>query len=246
MVEQQPITEEQVQNNSTEYVAKNDNENDTNEENPARNDRENNKDSTSEDDISIRQGDGPSRYNLRSGRNTQYSKHIGKVNEANDYQFINVKRKISKEDKRDTHWAEDIHKHTMRVILAQIKRKKPKHQDMFEKVINIVVTQATRSPQMSTKKGFEIFGERAIVAMIKEYQQLYNLNVFGRIPDGDLTEARKRAALKAINLIKEKRDGRVKGRTCADGPKQRAYIPKEEVSSPTISQEALKKSSGDF
>ena len=54
-----------------------------------------------------------------------------------------------------------------------------------------------------------------------------------------MTEARKRAALKAINLIKEKRDDRVKGRTCADGRKQRVYIPKEEASSPTIPQEAL-------
>ena len=58
----------------------------------------------------------------------------------------------------------------MRVILAQVKRKKPKNQEMFEKVINIVFTQTTGSPQMSTKKGFEIFGERAIAAMIKECQ----------------------------------------------------------------------------
>ena len=42
----------------------------------------------------------------------------------------------------------------------------------------------------------------------------------------------------AINLIKETQDGRVKGRTCTDGRKQRVYIPKEEASSPTTSQEA--------
>ena len=40
-------------------------------------------------------------------------------------------------------------------------------------------------------------------------------------------------------FLKEKRCGRVKGRGCADGRKQRIYKTKEETSSPTISLEAL-------
>ena len=35
----------------------------------------------------------------------------------------------------------------------------------------------------------------------------------------------------------EKRSGQLKGRTCADGEKQRKYISKEESSSPTVSTE---------
>jgi len=49
----------------------------------------------------------------------------------------------------------------------------------------------------------------------------------------------KRRALRAINLIKEKRCGKIKGRTCADGSSQRKYVPREEASSPTIALESL-------
>eukprot|EP00980_Cylindrotheca_fusiformis_P019025 scaffold6394_cov98-Cylindrotheca_fusiformis.AAC.1 len=40
-------------------------------------------------------------------------------------------------------------------------------------------------------------------------------------------------------FLKEKRSGKIKGRGCADGRKQRIYKTKEETSSPTISVEAL-------
>ena len=50
----------------------------------------------------------------------------------------------------------------------------------------------------------------------------------------------KRRALNTINLIKLKRDGSMKGRTCADGSKQRKYLkPFESVVSPAISLEPL-------
>ena len=40
-------------------------------------------------------------------------------------------------------------------------------------------------------------------------------------------------------FLKQKRCGKIKGRGCADGRKQRLYKNKEETSSPTISIEAL-------
>ena len=39
-----------------------------------------------------------------------------------------------------------------------------------------------------------------------------------------LSEEDKNKALDAVNIIEEKCDGRVKGRTCANGSKQRAYL----------------------
>ena len=39
--------------------------------------------------------------------------------------------------------------------------------------------------------------------------------------------------------LKEKSDGRIKGRGCADGRKQREYIRKEDEASPTVSTEAV-------
>ena len=46
--------------------------------------------------------------------------------------------------------------------------------------------------------------------------------------------------LNAVNLIKQKQDGTIKGRTCADGSKQKIYLGKDEsVASPTVSMESL-------
>ena len=65
------------------------------------------------------------------------------------------------------------------------------------------------------------------------------MEVLGILDPDLLTPEQKRNALRAINLIKVKRDGKVKGRTCADGSSQRKYVPREEASSPTISLESI-------
>jgi len=70
---------------------------------------------------------------------------------------------------------------------------------------------------MSAGKEIKQFGERAIAAMFKEYNQLNDLTVFGRVNPDTLTQEQKDNALWAINLIKEKRNGIIKGRTIADG-----------------------------
>ena len=60
----------------------------------------------------------------------------------------------------------------------------------------------------------------------------------GRRAD-QLTTEQKKAALRYLMFLKEKRCGRIKGRGCADGRKQRLYKTKEETSSPTVSLESL-------
>ena len=50
----------------------------------------------------------------------------------------------------------------------------------------------------------------------------------------------KNKALNAVNLIKEKRDGKIKGKTCANGSTQRKYLKDDDsVTFPTVSLEAL-------
>ena len=71
--------------------------------------------------------------------------------------------------------------------------------------------------QMTTSKGIKLYGAKAVTAMFKEYKQLDDLEVLGRINPDLLTFKQKRTALRAVNLIKIKRCGKVKGRTCADG-----------------------------
>ena len=73
----------------------------------------------------------------------------------------------------------------------------------------------------------------------QEFCQLNNEDVFDPINASTLTTDQKREALHAVNLIKEKRSGKLKGRTCANGRSQRAHYTKEETLSPTVSTDAL-------
>ena len=62
----------------------------------------------------------------------------------------------------------------------------------------------------------------------------------GPISLEDLTDKEKEEALEAVNLIKVKRDGTIKGRSCANGKKQWDYVSQEDkFASPTVSNEAL-------
>ena len=95
------------------------------------------------------------------------------------------------------------------------------------------------TPQMSVKQGLRMFGEDGYAAIRKEMQQLHDRKVMQPINRKDLTLAQKREALGYLMFLKKKRNGTVKGRGCADGRKQHAYISKEESTSPTISTEAV-------
>ena len=56
----------------------------------------------------------------------------------------------------------------------------------------------------------------------------------------ELTSEDRRKALEAVNIIKEKRTGDIKGRICADRSKQKKYLKRgETILSPTVSLEAL-------
>jgi hypothetical protein len=68
---------------------------------------------------------------------------------------------------------------------------------------------------------------------------LHDLNVFKGLRASDLTKKQKNAALRAITVIKEKRCGKIKGRTVADGRPQKGLYTKEETTSPTVSTDAL-------
>jgi hypothetical protein len=61
---------------------------------------------------------------------------------------------------------------------------------------------------------------------MSKFMKLEDLSVYESIDPASLTREQKRAALRAINLIKEKRDGRLKERTVADGRLQRLLYDK--------------------
>ena len=93
--------------------------------------------------------------------------------------------------------------------------------------------------QMSAKAGLKQFGEAGAAAITKELEQLVYRKVLEAKKAHTLSREQKKAALRYLMFLKMKRSGKIKGRGCADGRKQRIYKTKEETSSPTISTEAL-------
>jgi hypothetical protein len=93
--------------------------------------------------------------------------------------------------------------------------------------------------QHSMKQGIKLFGQDGVDAEQAELSQLRDRSILNPKDAGQLTRAQKKAALEYLMFIKKKRCGRIKGRGCADGRKQREYTSKEEASSPTVSIEAL-------
>ena len=83
--------------------------------------------------------------------------------------------------------------------------------DMHKLAVDVTFT------LMTAKRGIKKHGEIAVAAIYKEYTQLGYMKVTGALNPDILTIPQNKVALRAINLIKEKRSGKLKGRMCADG-----------------------------
>ena len=151
-----------------------------------------------------------------------------------DYKTINfnlfMKRKKLERTKRS-------------VILTTLRRKSnyiTVPNDIMNKSIRIIMAQ-----QMSAKRGIKKFREHAISAIMKEFLQLDQ----GAVPGKHVVEPsnamnlsvnEKSKALEAVNIITEKRCGKIKGRTFTDWSKQRCYLKHDEsIASSTVSLESL-------
>jgi hypothetical protein len=93
--------------------------------------------------------------------------------------------------------------------------------------------------QMSASKGLQKHGDLARAALRKEFEQFRALEVLEPLNAFEMTDAQKSEALRAISVIKEKRDGSLKGRTCADGSSQQGKFTRAETASPTIANDSL-------
>ena len=93
--------------------------------------------------------------------------------------------------------------------------------------------------QLGTKAGVKAFRQEAVAAIISDVKQLEGKKCFKARAVDELTRQERERALRSITLVTKKRSGKIKGRSVADGRKQRDYIPREDITSPTISTEAL-------
>ena len=93
--------------------------------------------------------------------------------------------------------------------------------------------------QMTARAGIQKLGKLAEAALMQEFAQFETLGVYVAVDATKLTYAERKGAIRAINLVKEKRDGTIKGRTVADGSGQRSLYDKSKTASPTVSTNAL-------
>jgi hypothetical protein len=91
----------------------------------------------------------------------------------------------------------------------------------------------------SLNKGIKKFGQKGKDAAIKELKQLHNRTVFEGIKIKDMTPLERKRAMESLLFLVEKRNGKIKARTCANGSTQREYIDREDATSPTAATEAI-------
>ena len=121
----------------------------------------------------------------------------------------------------------------MQFIQRDRRLKKHNKHPMMNRIIDLIFT------QMSAAKCLKLFGERAVSAIFNKFIQIdkgvmKDNPVFLPVEAKSLTAQEKKEALPAVNLIKEKRTGKLKGRTCANGRKQHLYLKEDESVAPPL------------
>ena len=93
--------------------------------------------------------------------------------------------------------------------------------DMIDHVVHCAMM------QLSVKQGIKHWGKAGEDAAVKEMRQQHDMNVFTPIRPQDMSPEQKARALSSLMFLKEKSDGRIKGRACADGRPQHNIFTKE-------------------
>jgi hypothetical protein len=93
--------------------------------------------------------------------------------------------------------------------------------------------------QVSMKAALKKWGNAAEQAITIKMKQLHWRNSYKPMNWHELTKAQKEHILESHIYIEEKQDGKIKARKVVGGNKQQDYIMKEDVSSPTVSAEAV-------
>lgn len=110
--------------------------------------------------------------------------------------------------------------------------------EMFS-AAGVMIDQLEKRPTVNAKEGIKIYGEKVVHAILSAYDQIDNMMTFEPQDVNKMTREAKRQTLNLLTMVTEKRDGRLNGRAVIDGRKQRRYIRKEDVASPTVELESL-------
>jgi hypothetical protein len=92
--------------------------------------------------------------------------------------------------------------------------------------------------QLSLNAGLKEWGDEAFKVAQSEMKQLHFRNTFKPNHWRELSQVQRQTVLESHMFLKQKRDGKIKGKTVAGGNNQRDYISKEDASSPTVDTES--------
>ena len=164
---------------------------------------ETNNDTAEEENVGLQDAEDPSRrYPLQANRNAEVERlspnQKGKThNSAIKHQFTMSRPSIVNRVSRKRQFGQ------MRKKTQSIKK------GLMHRAMHVLLT------QMTVSKGIELFGERAVAALIKEFKQLVDGAMEGKpviapIDPSQITPEMKKKALRATNLIKEKGQKKLK------------------------------------
>jgi hypothetical protein len=169
------------------------------------------------------------RYSLRPNRGHDYGfrldREMDDPENSKSYKSHQFLQDSAENNNQPVPWQEPVQSHALRQAVEN--RSDPtSHPAIVKSVVGIILN------QMSAKVGIRKHGKVAVAALFDEFLQLHDLNVFEPRSASSLTRKGKKAALRAISVIKEKRCGRIKGRTVADGRTQKGLYGKEKLHHP--------------
>ena len=94
--------------------------------------------------------------------------------------------------------------------------------------------EGTVMTQMNMKRGIKTYGQAGVDAVQVKLKQLHERDVMQPIHAAELSKEQNKANLKYLMFLKNKRWGRIKGRGCANGRKQRTATNNGDASTPTV------------
>jgi len=80
--------------------------------------------------------------------------------------------------------------------------------------------------QLNVQEGLKSYGEKGDEAIMKEIAQLHTRKALLPCDRNDTTYDERKKALRYLMFLKEKHDGSIKARGCADGRPQHIYTNK--------------------
>ena len=97
---------------------------------------------------------------------------------------------------------------------------------------------------MGMKAGLKCFGEAEVDTILEEYMKLEEKGAFELVMSKNLKWEDKSKALRLLTMVKQKRCGKIKGRTCANGSKKKRYLKHKKLGEPKFDLTKLMEENG--